>query len=223
MSDLDKLNKVEDSFTQDELVKKLINNWNSQYTQSESGNFAQINTYLSALFQLSFLGTNREIREIKKEFRDMKEDLCYDTQLLLQEGFITVNDIKELSVLFGGKVIATLKGGKKVELYTRNELDRELMLVNKKSQINLTRPGIEEYYNQHKEEYPGIMKINDLFKIIPNPTRLSYKFNSKDVGEYLYKKLQFTPQKLMALLKEYRRFHKECPYQLCHEKYRGTN
>ena len=223
MTDLLNLDKVENNFTLQAFVKKLNSCWNGQYTNSESGVFAQTNSYLNALFNPRFLGINKEISEIKKEYQDLKDEMFLDTEILLKEGCVTVYDITEISILCGGKVIVTLKNGKKEEVYTRNRTGRELMLVSKVSQINLRRPGIEEYYKQNKNEYPGIMKLNDCFKNLPTPKTLRSGISYQTIAQDIYNHLELTPQKLMLLIKEYRRFHKECGYQLCHEKFKGTD
>ena len=185
--------KVEFHFSQEEFLKELNNRWNAQYTNNvQKGVFFQSNAYLNALFQLRFLGVNNEVR---KNYRDMKDDMFLDTEILLKERTITVYDIKGIDILYGGKVIAILKNDKKSEIYTRNHIGREPMLVKNKSQIYLSRPGIEDYYKQNKERYPGIMELNICFQKLPTPKYLSSKFSYANVAEWIYKHLKLTPQK----------------------------
>lgn len=230
---IENYNKVEREFDQLEFVKLLNKRWTSQYTNDQSDKFFQTNIYVSALFNLRFLGASKEKTEVKNSFRDMKEEMFLDTEILLKEDSITVYDITGISILFGGNVVATLKNGRKEDVYTRNNYGRQLMLVNNKAQINLTRPGLQDYYKQNKEKYPIISELNKYFKVLPTRDDLcKYKVTSEDgprqatsedVARLLYQKLNFTPRKLMILINEYLTFHKECRYQLCHETFKGSD
>ncbi|MDE7441534.1 MAG: hypothetical protein K2M69_05145 [Muribaculaceae bacterium] len=216
--------KVEVHLSQKDFLKSLNSRWNGQYTNSQGGAFFQTNPYLNPLFQLKFLPYSKEKAEVKKDFRDMKDDMLLDTEILLKDGSITVYDITDVYVLYGGKVIVRLKNGRKEEVYTRNGIDRELFLVKNKSQINLTRPGIENYYRQNKEKYPGIRELNCCFQELPTPNMLPSRLSAYEkVAESIYERLNLTPKKMMSLLKEYRLFHRACGYQLCHEKYKSRD
>lgn len=211
------------TYSQDELLKKLNSRWNTQYTNNENNEFFQSNDYLNALFSNRFPNIPlNEFREINREFKDMKDDLYLDTEILLKDRSVSVYDITDISFLRGGSVVVTLKNGKKEEVYTRNGSDREPMSINDIQKINFTRPGVEEYYTSHREEYPWIQKLNSFFELYPTRNYRSSLVKALDIAENIYRELELNASRLRAIVNEYRRFHKECGYQLCQETYRNS-
>lgn len=218
VTDIEDLDKVLKSFTKDEFVKKLANCWNTQITHSSTGAYVQNNEYLKAIFNQKYPQlTIRERAEISKEFRSIVEDTILDTEILLKDSSTTVYSISEITVLESGAVFVTFPNDRKENVYTRNGHGRELMLVRKASELELTRPGIEVYYSENKSMYPTIEKLMPYFECIPAG------YPTGKVAEAINRKFLFTVRLLNTLLKEYERMFKACGYQLSQRAYRGTN
>lgn len=218
VTDIENLDRELKSFTKDEFVKKLTNRWNTQITHSSTGLYAQNNEYLKAIFNQKYPQlTIRERAEISKEFRSIVEETILDTEILLKDSSTTVYSISEITILESGAVFVTFPNGRKENVYTRNGHGREIMLVTSASEIELTRPGIEAYYREHKSMYPTIEKL------IPYFEQISAGCPTGEVAEAINRKILFTAPVLNALLREYERMFKACGYQLCQRAYRGTD